>query len=179
MALLSILTVPDRRLKQKSVAVETVDAPIRRLMDDMLATMYAAPGIGLAAPQVGILKRVIVMDIRQRRDGTHATPQPPTPLLLANPTLIRSEGTLTWQEGCLSLPEQMADVNRSAIIEVRALNQDNQSVTIEAEGLLAVCLQHEMDHLDGILFIDHLSRLKRSMVLQKLKKNHLKTKQQG
>lgn len=171
MALLPILTAPDRRLKQKAVPVHAVDAPIRTLMDDMLATMYAAPGIGLAAPQVGILKQVIVMDVgRHQEDGE----KQPAPLFLANPKIIRSEGEQRWTEGCLSVPEHLAEVTRAAFIEVKALDKNNQTIHLEATELLAVCLQHEMDHLNGTLFIDHISRLKRAIILQKLKK----TKQQ-
>ncbi|MEO5349165.1 MAG: peptide deformylase [Magnetococcus sp. YQC-3] len=165
MALLPILTAPDRRLKQKSVPVEGVDQKVRRLMDDMLETMYAAPGIGLAAPQVGVLKQVIVVDV-----GSEGERQLHAPLLLANPEIIRMEGELPWREGCLSVPEHTAEVIRSAVIEVRALNQENEWVHIEATELLAVCLQHEIDHLHGTLFIDRLSRLKRAIILQKLKR---------
>ncbi|MBF0401056.1 MAG: peptide deformylase [Magnetococcales bacterium] len=165
MARLPILTAPDRRLLQKSLPVACVDQKIRRLMDDMLETMYAAPGIGLAAPQVGVLKQVIVVDV-----GTAEDRQAHAPLFLANPTVVRAEGTQLWKEGCLSVPDQMADVTRAAIIEVHALDRDNQPFQLEATELLAVCLQHEIDHLHGTLFIDHLSRLKRSIILQKLKK---------
>ncbi|MEO5362556.1 MAG: peptide deformylase [Magnetococcus sp. DMHC-8] len=165
MALLPILTAPDRRLKQKSAPVDRVDQAIRRLMDDMLATMYAAPGIGLAAPQVGVLKQVIVVDVGLEQDQ-----QRPVPLLLANPRIVQMEGELTWKEGCLSVPDQSAEVLRAAVIDVHALDQDNRPVRIEATGLLAVCLQHEIDHLHGTLFIDRLSRLKRAIILQKLKK---------
>ena len=165
MARLPILTAPDRRLQQKALPVEQVDQKIRRLMNDMLETMYAAPGIGLAAPQVGVLKQVIVVDI-----GTEGDKQIHAPLFLANPEIIYAEGTLLWKEGCLSVPDQMADVMRSAHIAIRALDRDNQPVQIEATELLAVCLQHEIDHLHGTLFIDRISRLKRSIILQKLKK---------
>lgn len=165
MTLLPILTAPDRRLKQKALPVDGVDANIRRLMDDMLATMYAAPGIGLAAPQVGVLKQVIVLDTSRYQEAG-----PGSPLLLANPEIVHSEGALLWKEGCLSVPDQVADVTRAATIRVHALDWYDQHVCIEAEELLAVCLQHEIDHLNGVLFIDHISRLKRSIILQKLKK---------
>ncbi len=165
MALLPILIAPDKRLKQKSTPVSRVDGSIRQLMDDMLETMYAAPGVGLAAPQVGVLQQVIVVDIGTEQDKhLHA------PLLLANPEIIHREGELPWKEGCLSVPEHMAEVVRSAVIKIRALDHNNRTIYIEATELLAVCLQHEMDHLRGILFIDHLSRLKRTIILQKLKK---------
>ncbi|MEO5341415.1 MAG: peptide deformylase [Magnetococcus sp. MYC-9] len=165
MAILPILTAPDKRLKQKSLPVVAVDPSICRLMDDMLETMYAASGIGLAAPQVGVLKQVIVVDI-----GTELDKRVHAPLQLVNPEIVRSEGELSWKEGCLSVPEQAAEVMRSAVIEVRAMDRNNQPVHIEATELLAVCLQHEIDHLQGTLFIDHLSRLKRALILQKLKK---------
>lgn len=164
-ARLPILTAPDRRLQQKSVPIDQVDQKICRLMDDMLETMYAAPGIGLAAPQVGVLKQVIVVDI-----GTEGDKQIPAPLFLANPEIIHSEGGVLWKEGCLSVPDHMADVMRSAYITLRALDRENRTVQIEATELLAVCLQHEIDHLHGTLFIDRISRLKRSIILQKLKK---------
>ena len=164
MALLPILVAPDRRLKEKALPVDTVDRTVRRLMDDMLDTMYAAPGIGLAAPQVGVSKQVIVIDIGRQEN------EPPAPLFLANPTIIHSEGNQPWKEGCLSVPDHIAEVNRAAYVKIQALDRNNQKIYIEATELLAVCLQHEIDHLQGILFIDHISRLKRSMILQKLKK---------
>ncbi len=164
MALLPILTAPDPRLKKISAPVKEVDASVRKLMDDMLETMYQAPGIGLAAPQVGVLKRVIVLDIA--REG-----EEPQPLRLANPEIVWvSEDDATYNEGCLSLPEHYADVVRPAACRVRYLDQDNQQREIAAEGLLATCLQHEIDHLDGILFVDHLTALKRNIILRKLLK---------
>jgi peptide deformylase len=164
MATLSIITAPDPRLKVKAKPVERVDADIRRLMDDMLETMYAAPGIGLAAPQVGAGKRVIVLDIA--RDG-----ETPQPLRMANPELLWvSDEDATYSEGCLSLPEQFADVARPAAIRVRYLDHENEVRELAAEGLLATCIQHEMDHLEGILFVDHISALKRSIILRKLLK---------
>ncbi|MBF0184172.1 MAG: peptide deformylase [Magnetococcales bacterium] len=172
MAILPILTAPDKRLKQKSLPVEKVDDTIRTLMDDMLETMYAANGIGLAAPQVGVLKQVIVVDI-----GDEQAKQMHTPLRLANPKIVRMEGMLPWREGCLSVPDQVAEVVRSAVIEIRALDQYNQPLHLEATELLAVCLQHEIDHLHGTLFIDHLSALKRSIILQKLKKKAAEEKE--
>jgi peptide deformylase len=165
MARLPILTAPDRRLKQKSLAIPEVSEKIIKLMDDMAETMYAAPGIGLAAPQVGHLKRVIVVDVETYDgDDKHEL------FCLANPEIIEREGETIWPEGCLSVPDFTEDVIRADRILVRALNRDNQQVEIEAGGLLSVCLQHEIDHLDGLLFIDHISRLKRAMILQKLKK---------
>ena len=166
MALLPILTAPDPRLKKISTPVKQVDDEIRRLMDDMLETMYQAPGIGLAAPQVGRLKRVIVLDLA--REG-----EEPQPLRLANPELVWvSDDDATYNEGCLSVPEHYADVVRPAACRVRYVDYHNKKQEIEAEGLLATCLQHEIDHLDGVLFIDHLTSLKRNIILRKL----LKTK---
>ena len=164
MALLPILVAPDPRLKQKADAVNEVDDEIRRLMDDMLATMYEAPGIGLAAPQVGVSQRVIVLDIS--RDG-----EAKAPICLANPELLwLSDEDASYEEGCLSVPEHYAEVVRPAAIRVRYLDRDNKRQELAAEGLLATVIQHEMDHLDGILFIDHLSSLKRNMILRKLVK---------
>jgi peptide deformylase len=164
MALLPILTAPDPRLKQKAVPVEAVDAEIVRLMDDMLETMYDAPGIGLAAPQVGVLKRVIVVDIA--REG-----EPPRPMKLANPEILwASEDTKSYEEGCLSVPEQYDSVVRPDRVKVRYLDETNTRREIETDGLLAVVLQHEIDHLNGVLFVDYLSSLKRNMMLRKVRK---------
>jgi len=164
MALLPILTAPDPRLKIKSKPVEKVDAEIRRLMDDMLETMHAAPGIGLAAPQVGVAKRVIVIDIA--REGLVTGP-----LRMANPEIVdASEEDAVYEEGCLSVPEHYADVTRPAQVKIRYIDYENEIRTLEADGLLATCVQHEIDHLDGILFIDHISALKRNMILRKLVK---------
>ena len=164
MALLPILTAPDPELKKISAPVKQVDASVRKLMDDMLETMYHAPGIGLAAPQVGVLKRVIVLDLA--REG-----EEPQPLRIANPEVVWvSDNDATYNEGCLSVPEHYADVVRPAACRVKYLDQDNKPREIAAEGLLATCLQHEIDHLDGILFIDHLTALKRNIILRKLLK---------
>lgn len=165
MALLPILTAPDPRLKAKAKPVAAVDETILRLMDDMLETMYQAPGIGLAAPQVGQAHRVIVVDVS--REG-----EPRAPLFMANPELVwLSEEDATYEEGCLSVPEHYADVVRPAAIRVRYLDRDNRPVEQEYSELLATVIQHEMDHLDGILFIDHLSALKRNMIMRKLVKS--------
>ena len=164
MALLPILTAPDPRLKKKSLPVDAVDDGVRRLMDDMLETMYAAPGIGLAAPQVGVLKRVVVLDIEREDTKTG-------PLFMANPEIVdASDEDASYEEGCLSVPEHYSDVVRPAKVTVRYLDRDGKTQEIAAEGLLATCLQHEIDHLDGILFIDHISALKRNMILRKLLK---------
>ena len=164
MALLPILTAPDPRLKVKAKPVAAVDEPVRRLMADMLETMYAAPGIGLAAPQVGVAKRVLVVDVA--RDG-----EPRQPMKIANPEILwRSAELLTTNEGCLSLPEHYADVSRPAKIRLRYLDEQNEIREIDLEGLLATCIQHEMDHLEGVLFVDHISALKRGIILRKLAK---------
>jgi peptide deformylase len=164
MAQLPIITAPDPRLKIKARPVPAVDDKVRRLMDDMLDTMYGAIGIGLAAPQVGQSSRVIVLDVA--RDG-----EKPQPLQLANPEILwRSPELTTGNEGCLSLPEHYAEVTRPTKIRLRYLDYQNEIREIEASGLLAMCLQHEIDHLDGVLFVDHISSLKRGMILRKLAK---------
>jgi len=164
MAKLPIIIAPDPRLKKKAKPVERVDASVRQLMADMLETMYAAPGIGLAAPQVGDLRRVIVVDIATEDEE-------PQPLRMANPELVQvSDEDSSYNEGCLSLPEHYADVVRPASIRVRYLDENNELRELDADGLLATCIQHEMDHLDGILFVDHISALKRNMILRKLLK---------
>jgi peptide deformylase len=164
MALREILTVPDPRLKQASAPVEAVDDGLRALMDDMLETMYAAPGIGLAAIQVGEPKRVIVMDLA-RSDEEKA------PRFFVNPEIVwASEETAPYEEGCLSVPDIYDEVERPAKVRIRYLNYQGETVEEEAEGLYAVCVQHEMDHLNGVLFIDHLSRLKRDRAVAKVKK---------
>ena len=164
MALLPIITAPDPRLKKVCAPMEAVDDEIRQLMDDMLETMYNAPGIGLAAPQVGVLKRILVVDI----SGEDEEKQP---LYMANPELVDvSDDDAAYEEGCLSLPEHYGEVVRPAKIRVRFLDRENEIRELEADGLLATCIQHEMDHLDGVLFVDHLTALKRNMILRKLLK---------
>lgn len=164
MAIREIVTAPDPRLKQVSAPIEKVDDDIRALMDDMLETMYAAPGIGLAAIQIGVPKRVIVIDLA--RDG-----EEPKPMYFANPEIIeKAEETAPYEEGCLSVPDLYEEVERPATCRLRFLDYQNELREIDCEGLLATCIQHEMDHLEGILFIDHLSRIKRSMMLKKLQK---------
>jgi peptide deformylase len=164
MAKLTIITAPDPRLKIKAQPVAAVDANVRKLMDDMLETMRASLGIGLAAPQVGVAKRVIVLDVA--REG-----EEPRPMRFANPEILwRSEELTTNSEGCLSVPEHYADVTRPAEIRLRYLDCQNEIRELNAEGLLATCLQHEIEHLDGILFVDHLSLVKRGMILRKLAK---------
>ena len=164
MAILPIIIAPDQRLARPASRVEKVDAATRRLMDDMLETMYQAPGIGLAAPQVGVLKRVIVVDCA----GADEKPQP---YKMANPEILwQSEELLTNNEGCLSLPEHYADVSRPAEVKVRYLDEQNEVRELHAKGLLATCIQHEIDHLDGVLFVDYISALKRNIILRKLQK---------
>jgi len=164
MAKLDIITLPDPRLKLVSEPVVTVDAEIRRILDDMLETMYAAPGIGLAAIQVGIPKRLVTLDVA--REG-----EDKAPMFLVNPEITWvSEELNTYQEGCLSVPEHYDDVVRPARCRVKYLDRDGKAHEIEADGLLATCLQHEIDHLDGVVFIDHLSRLKRERVAKRFQK---------
>ena len=164
MTIRKILTEPDSFLRQKSINVETVDDDIRTLMDDMLETMYSAPGIGLAAIQVGVPKRVIVIDLS--KDGEKKNPQ-----YFVNPKIITNSDTeASYEEGCLSVPGQFAEISRPDKCKVKFLNYNGEESTLEAEGLLATCIQHEMDHLEGILFIDYLSKLKKDMIVKKLSK---------
>lgn len=164
MALLPIITAPDKRLEAISTPVEAVTDAVRRQLDDMLETMYAAPGIGLAAIQVGIPKRMLVIDVAREDEDRQ-------PLFIVNPEFTWiSDDDKAYEEGCLSLPEQYAEVARPAEVKVAYLDYNGEKQELHADGLLAVCLQHEMDHLDGILFVDHLSALKRSMILRKLVK---------
>ena len=165
MAIRPILTVPDPVLKQKSKPVEgPVTDEHRQLMDDMLETMYDAPGIGLAAIQVGVPLRIIVMDLARKDD-------PPQPRYFVNPEILwTSDDKKPWEEGCLSVPDIFDEIERPARIRVRYLDYNGAEIEEEAEGLFAVCLQHEMDHLEGTLFIDYLSRLKRESAVRKVKK---------
>ena len=164
MALLPIIIAPDPRLKVTCAPVAAVDDGVRKLMDDMLETMYDAPGVGLAAPQVGVAKRIIVVDVAK-------DPNPPKPYQMANPEIVwASDELVDYEEGCLSLPEHYSDVTRPAKVRIRYLDRDGKPQEIEAEGLLATALQHEIDHLDGVLFVDHISKLKRSVILRKLQK---------
>lgn len=164
MAKLDIIIAPDPRLKRKCAAVERVDAATAQLMADMLETMYAAPGIGLAAPQVGVTKRIIVVDPA----GDNG---PPAPLKMANPEIIwSSDEKKQHEEGCLSLPQEYDMVERPDKIRVRYADENNATQEIEADGLLSVVIQHEMDHLEGVLFVDHISSLKRGIILRRLSK---------
>ena len=161
MALLPILEFPDPRLRTKAQPVEQVDDALRKLIDDMFETMYAAPGIGLAATQVNVHKRVVVIDVSEQRNER---------LALINPELVSHSGMEETEEGCLSVPGIYEKVKRADRIRVRALDRDGKQIEFDADGLLAVCIQHEMDHLEGVLFIDHLSRLKRDRAVAKVKK---------
>jgi len=160
-----IVIEPDPILRKKSVNLEKVDDELRGLLDDMLETMYSAPGIGLAAVQVGVLKRLIVIDISKEKDKKN-------PLFLINPEIIsRSNKTSIYEEGCLSLPGHFAEIERPAECHVKYIDYSGKEKEIKANGLLSTCIQHEVDHLNGILFIDYLSKLKKDMILKKLVKN--------
>ena len=164
MALREILTEPNKILRTKSLPVEIVDGDLQKLMDDMLETMYAAPGIGLAAIQVGVPKRVIVLDIAKKDE-------PKNPMYFINPEIIqKSKNESTYEEGCLSVPGQFAEINRPERCHIKYLDYYGQPKELKTEGMLATCIQHEMDHLEGILFIDYLSKLKKSMIIKKLSK---------
>ncbi|SMF82713.1 peptide deformylase [Azospirillum oryzae] len=164
MARLPILVAPHPILKRKAQPVAEVDARVVKLMDDMVETMYDANGIGLAAPQVGVLDRVIVVDV-------HEKGEPANPIRLANPEIVwSSDEKSVCEEGCLSVPEQYAEVTRPQRIRVRYLDEKNQQQEIEADGMLATCIQHEIDHLNGVLFVDYLSMLKRNILLKKVQK---------
>jgi peptide deformylase len=167
MALLPILEVPDPRLKTISTPVETFDDGLKKLVSDMFETMYAAPGIGLAAIQVGVPKRLLVIDLQEEKDGETIK----NPRVFVNPEILDpSEEHSTYSEGCLSVPDQYAEIDRPAKIRARWQDMDGTVHEEAMDNLMATCLQHEMDHLEGILFIDHLSRLKRQMVLKKIEK---------
>jgi peptide deformylase len=169
MAILPIIETPDPRLREISTPVEDVTDALRTLIDDMFETMYAAPGIGLAAIQVGVPKRLLVIDLQDPEE--EGGPPVRRPMVFINPEILReSDDTKNYNEGCLSVPEMYAEVERPAEIRARWLDRDGVQHEEDLDGLLAVCLQHEMDHLEGILFIDHLSRLKRDMILKKLAK---------
>lgn len=164
MAKREIIIAPDPRLKKVCTPVDVVDAELSTLMSDMLETMYAAPGVGLAAPQVGVHKRIIVVDAARGDD-------PPQPYKIANPEIVwSSDEKKAHEEGCLSLPTYYEDVVRPDRIRVKYVDETNTEQELEADGLLSVVIQHEMDHLDGVLFVDHVSGLKRNMILRKLKK---------
>lgn len=161
MAVLKVLSFPDKRLRTLAKPVESVDDDIRLILDDMLETMYEAPGIGLAATQVDIHQQIVVIDITEEKDS---------PLYLVNPEIIAKAGKKISEEGCLSVPEYYAEVARAETVTVSALGYDGQPFELEADGLLAICIQHELDHLKGKLFVDYLSPLKQQRVRKKLEK---------
>jgi len=166
MGLLNILHFPDPRLRTRAATVEDVDDVVKELVDDMFETMYSAPGIGLAATQVNVHRRIIVIDISETKDQ---------PLCLINPEITARDGIEEMEEGCLSVPGVFEKVSRAERIEVRALDRDGSPVSMEAHGLLAVCIQHEVDHLEGKLFVDYLSELKRTRLRKRLQKQERQT----
>jgi len=164
MAKKQILIIPDPLLRKVSEPVNSINTEIKNLMDDMLETMYAAPGIGLAAVQIGVLKRIIVIDLSKEGEKKN-------PLFIVNPEItFKSNELISYEEGCLSIPNQFAEVKRPSSCKVNFLDYNGKKKEINADGLLATCIQHEVDHLDGILFIDHLSKLKKDLILKKTKK---------
>ena len=164
MALLPLIILPDPKLRLVSTAFERVDDEARKLADDMLETMYDAPGIGLAAIQVAVPRRLLVVDVARKEEE-------PQPIALFNPEILTSsDERSTYEEGCLSIPEYYAEVERPATVRVRYVDRAGAAQEIEADGILATCLQHEIDHLNGVLFIDHISKLKRDMVVKKFAK---------
>ncbi|MCR6500783.1 peptide deformylase [Shinella sp. CPCC 101442] len=164
MTIKPLIILPDPILRQVSSAIETIDSEVRKLADDMLETMYDAPGIGLAAIQIGVARRMLVLDVS--KDG-----EDKQPLVFINPQVVSStDARSVYEEGCLSIPDYYAEVERPAGITVRYLDRDGKEQLTEADGLLATCLQHEIDHLNGVLFIDHISKLKREMVIRKFTK---------
>ncbi len=165
MPIRKILTIPDPVLRQKSLAVKKIDKDIKNLMDEMIKTMYDAPGIGLAAIQIGVPKRVVVMDLSKDSDKKE-------PMYFINPEITwKSNVNSTYEEGCLSIPNQFAKIERPDKCHVKYLDYNGEEKEIKAEGLLSTCIQHEVDHLNGILFIDYLSKLKKDMIIKKLKKH--------
>ncbi|MBB2675812.1 MULTISPECIES: peptide deformylase [Rhizobium] len=164
MTIKPLIILPDPILRQLSQPIERVDADLQRLADDMLETMYDAPGIGLAAVQIGVPRRMLVIDVS--REGEEKQPQ-----VFINPEIVKSSDERSiYEEGCLSIPDYYAEVERPAVVSVKYLDRSGKEQTVEADGLLATCLQHEIDHLNGVLFIDYISRLKREMVIKKFTK---------
>lgn len=178
MSILPILTYPDPRLREISQPVESVNDELKKVVDDMLETMYHAKGIGLAAPQVGLLKRVLVIDIRRPEDPEDEEPQVLTeleqkvkfPLVLMNPVIVKGEGETIYEEGCLSVPGYYEEVRRYNKVQVEAMDREGKKYTLETDGLLAICIQHEMDHLEGKLFIDRISFVKSNKIKNKIQK---------
>lgn len=163
MGILTILEFPDERLRKKAENVKVVDKKLKQLINDMLETMYAARGIGLAATQINVQQRVLVLDVSEEKN---------TPLCLINPVIIEKDGLKESEEGCLSVPGFFENVTRAEHVKIKALDREGQEFELEAEGLLAVCIQHEIDHLEGKLFVDYLSSLKRQRIKSKLEKIH-------
>lgn len=164
MTIKPLIILPDPLLRQVSTSIERVDAELQKLTDDMLETMYEAPGIGLAAIQVGVPRRLLVIDVSKEGEDKQ-------PLVFINPEIIKSSDERSvYEEGCLSIPDYYAEVERPAMVTVKSIDRDGKEQLTEADGLLATCLQHEIDHLNGVLFIDHISRLKREMVIKKFTK---------
>ncbi len=164
MAVREILILPDKRLRKVSEPVKKIDASIRKLIEDMFDTMYDAPGIGLAAVQIGTMKRVVTLDLAKKEE-------PKNPQVFINPEIVwSSDERSTYEEGCLSIPETYSEVERPAQVKVRYLDLEGTQREVDAEGLLSTCLQHEVDHINGVLFIDHLSRLKRDRIVKKFTK---------
>jgi len=161
MALLSILRYPDTRLRKKAKPVERVDSTIQQIVDDMFETMYDAPGIGLAATQVNVHQQIVVIDVSEEKNE---------PLCLINAEILELEGTEESEEGCLSVPDYYATVKRAEKVKVKALNREGEAFEVETDGMLAICIQHELDHLQGKVFVDYLSPLKQSRVRKKLEK---------
>jgi peptide deformylase len=170
MTRLTILEYPDPRLRTRAAPIARVDDEVRRLIDDMLETMYAAPGIGLAATQVNVHRRLLVVDVSENKD---------TPLAFVNPEIVTRDCVGVMQEGCLSVPGFFEDVERAQRVRIRAQDRDGKSFEIDGEGLLAVCVQHEMDHLEGKLFVDYLSELKRTRIRRKLEKDQRQRAAEG
>ncbi|MCW5714753.1 MAG: peptide deformylase [Bauldia sp.] len=171
MAILDIISIPDKILRRKSAPIERIDDDLKRLMDQMLETMYAAPGIGLAAVQVGVPRRLVTIDVVAKESTEEGGETIKDPMFLINPEILwRSDELGIYEEGCLSIPEYYAEVERPARIRFAYTDRDGKRQEREAEGLLATCVQHEVDHLDGKLFIDHISKLKRDMVVKKFAK---------
>ena len=164
MSIRDIVLYPHEVLTKKARPVADIDDEVRQLVDDMVATMYDAPGIGLAAPQVGVLQRLTVIDVSSREE------EPPDLKVLINPEIVHREGKIVWEEGCLSIPGIYEKVERAEKVVVQALDRDGEEYELEADGLLSVCIQHEIDHLDGVLFLQHLSGLKRRLAIKKYRK---------
>lgn len=165
MSILPIIKAPDPLLRKVCTPVKKFDEKLRALIDDMLETMYAAPGVGLAAPQIGITSRILVMDVSNHHEER-------SPLKIINPEILdSSDAVIRWEEGCLSFPEQYIAMERAETVRVRYRDENNGLQEIQAEGLTSVCIQHEIDHLNGLLFVDRISPIKKNMIMRKLKKN--------